>query len=92
MVTPGYTALSSDVDEKVMNLGLGAGHTDIGSVQLIRDGSNLLLAITTDSPYTMDQVHLYVDNTAPADRSSGLFQYKYKVSDPADYFTAYTFC
>lgn len=86
-----YTTLESDEDEKTVDLGLGEDHTDIGSVHIVRSGDNLLVTISTVSPYVMDQVHLYVDDVAPTDSAPGSFPYQHTVTDPADYFTSYTF-
>ena len=74
-----------------MDLGLGHNHTDIGSVTMVRDGDDLLVTISTDAPYTMDQFHLYVDDEPPTNSAPGQFPYKHEVTDPADYFTSFTF-
>lgn len=86
-----YTSIDPKEAEKTVALGLGHDHIDIGSVEMVRDGDNLLVTISTDAPYTMDQVHLYVADVIPTDSTPGHFPYKYEVDDPADYFTSYTF-
>ncbi len=86
-----YTSIGPGEEAKTVNLGLGANYTDIGSVEMVRDGNNLLVTISTDFPYTMDQVHLYVDDEPPTNSAPGLFPYKFEVTDPADYFTSHTF-
>lgn len=86
-----YTWIDPKEAEKTVVLGLGHDHTDIGSVEMVRDGDNLLVTISTDTPYTMDQVHLYVADVIPTDSTPGHFPYKYEADNPADYFTSYTF-
>jgi hypothetical protein len=86
-----YTSIGPEESDKTVDLGLGNNHTDIGSVAMVRDGDNLLVTISTDAPYTMDQVHLYVDDEVPTNSAPGLFPYKHEVTDPADYFTSFTF-
>ena len=86
-----YTSLGAEEAGKAVDLGLGSAHTDIGSVSMVRDGGNLLVTISTDSPYTMDQVHLYADDEIPVSSAPGLFPYQHEVTDPAAYFTSYTF-
>lgn len=86
-----FTTLESTENDKTVDLGLGAAHTDIGSVRMLRSGDELLVTISTDSPYLMDQVHLYVNDVEPTDSAPGSFPYQYTVTDPADYFTTYTF-
>lgn len=60
-------------------------------VAMVRSGSNLLVTISTDVLYKMDQVHLYVDDEPPTNSAPGQFPYKHEVADPADYFTSFTF-
>lgn len=86
-----YTFINPEDTSKTVVLGLGSNHTDIGSVEMVRDGDNLIVTISTDSPYTMDQVHLYVDDEVPTDSNPGSFPYSHTVTDPADYFTSYSF-
>lgn len=86
-----YTTLGSDETEKTVVLGLGNNHIPIGNVHLQRQGNFLLVTYTTDFPYFMDQVHLYVSNVAPVNSNPGGFPYQFTVSDPADYFSTYTF-
>ena len=86
-----YTSIGPDEDSRTVDLGLGSNHTDIGSVAMVRSGSDLLVTISTDAPYTMDQVHLYVDDEPPTNSAPGQFPYKHEVTDPADYFTTFTF-
>lgn len=86
-----YTTLGSTENEKTVVLGMGATYIPVGTVHLLRSGNNLLVTISTVSPYLMDQVHLYVDNVAPTNSAPGTFPYQYTVTDPADYFTTHTF-
>ena len=86
-----YTSIGPEEDNKTVVLGLGHDHTDIGSVAMVRSGNDLLVTISTDAPYKMDQVHLYVDDEVPTDSAPGQFPYKHEVTDPADYFTSFTF-
>ena len=86
-----YTYIESDQEEKTVDLGLGAAHIPIGSVEMIRSGDDLLVTISTNSPYLMDQVHLYVDDEIPTNSAPGLFPYQYTVNNPAGYFSTYTF-
>lgn len=86
-----YTFIDPEDTSKTVDLGLGNDHTDIGSVEMVRDGDDLIVTISTDSPYTMDQVHLYVDDEVPTDSAPGSFPYSHTVTDPADYFTSFSF-
>ena len=86
-----YTSIGSKEESKTVDLGLGQNHADIGSVEMVRDGDDLLVTISTDAPYKMDQVHLYVDDKAPINSAPGQFPYQHEVADPADYFTSFTF-
>lgn len=86
-----YTSIDFEEESKTVDLGLGQNHTDIGSVEMVRDGDDLLVTISTDVPYKMDQVHLYVDDEPPTNSAPGQFPYKHEVTDPADYFTSFTF-
>jgi len=86
-----YTYIESDQEEKTVDLGLGAAHIPIGSVEMIRSGDDILVTISTNSPYLMDQVHLYVDDEIPTNSAPGLFPYQYTVNNPAGYFSTYTF-
>jgi len=86
-----YASLGAAEDSKSVGLGLGSGHTVIGSVEMVRDGSQLLVTISSDAPYTMDQVHLYVSDQIPTSSAPGSFPYQYAVTDPADFFASHTF-
>jgi len=86
-----YTTLGADETSKTVDLGLGADHMPIGSVLMERDGDLLLVTISTEDPYLMDQVHLYADSTAPTDSAPGQFPYAYETADPSEYFPSYTF-
>lgn len=73
-------------------LGLGANYTPVGTVEMVRDGDNLLVTIKVDNPpYVMDQTHLYVSNVAPKNSAPGSFPYQFTVTDPIDYFISHTF-
>ena len=85
-----YFTLESTETEKTVVLGLGATNIPVGTVQLLRQDSNLLVTFTTDFPYVMDLVHLYVGATIPPTSAPGLFPYKYPPV-PDGYFTTYTF-
>jgi len=86
-----YTTLESDLNEKIVALGLGNNHIPIGTVFMQRLGNFLSVTISTESPYVMNQVHLYVSNVAPVNSNPGGFPYQYTVTDPVDYFDTYTF-
>jgi hypothetical protein len=86
-----YTTLGSTETEKTVVLGLGNNYLDVGDVHLLRNGNFLDVTISTDYPYVMNQVHLYVSNVAPINSSPGSFPYQYTVTNPNDYFTTYTF-
>jgi len=83
-----YTTLGSDEDEKTVVLGLGAAHTPIGTVHMLRSGDDLLVTISTVFPYLMDQNHLYVSDTPPVNSAPGLFPYQFV---PGVFFTTHTF-
>lgn len=85
-----YTTLGSTEIEKTIVLGLGKNNIPIGTVHLLRQGSNLLVTFITDFPYVMDVAHLYVGDTVPPTSSPGLFPYKYPLV-PDGYFTTHTF-
>ena len=85
-----YFALGSTETEKTVVLGLGATNIPVGTVHLLRQGSNLLVTFTTDFPYVMHQVHLYVGATIPPFTAPGSFPNKYPPV-PDGYFTTYTF-
>lgn len=86
-----YTALGAEETDKTVALGLGAGHTAIGTVRMQRSGAELLVTISSNSPYVMDQVHLYADTAVPTNSAPGSFPHQYEAADPADYFDTYTF-
>lgn len=86
-----YTEIGADVTEKTVDLGLGSDHTDIGAVEMERSGASLLVTVSTATPYSMDQAHLYVSDEAPTNSAPGSFPYKYEVTLPEDYFTSHTF-
>jgi hypothetical protein len=86
-----YTALGADETSKTVDLGLGADHMPIGSVLMERDGDLLLVTISAEDPYLMDQIHLYADSTAPTDSAPGQFPYAYETADPSECFPSYTF-
>jgi len=86
-----YTTLESDENEKTVALGLGHDHIPIGTVHMQRQGNFLAVTYTTDYPYYMDEVQLYVSNEAPEDSNPGGFTNKHTVTDPDDYFNTYTF-
>ncbi|MDD4402601.1 MAG: hypothetical protein PHI24_12160 [Desulfitobacteriaceae bacterium] len=83
-----YTTLGSDETEKTVVLGLGATNIPVGTVHLLRSGTDLLVTISTVSPYLMNQNHLYVDDVPPTNSAPGSFPYQY---DPGSYFTTHTF-
>ncbi len=86
-----YFTLESTETEKTVVLGLGATNIPVGTVYLLRQGNNLLVTFTTDFPYVMNQVHLYVDDTPPTNSAPGSFPYQHTVTNPSDYFNTYTF-
>jgi hypothetical protein len=83
-----YTTLGSDENEKTVVLGLGATYFPVGTVYMLRSGSDLLVTISTVSPYLMNQNHLYVDDAPPTNSAPGSFPYQY---NPTNYFTTHTF-
>lgn len=85
-----YFTLGSTETEKTVVLGLGATNIPVGTVHLLRQGSNLLVTFTTDFPYVMHQVHLYVGATIPPFTAPGSFPNKYPPV-PDGYFTTHTF-
>src|SRR5665648_636423 len=74
-----------------ISLGLGNNYIPVGTVHLFREGNILAVTFTTDSPYVMSQVHLYVSDIPPTNSNPGGFPYQYTVTNPNDYFTTYTF-
>ena len=86
-----YTSIGAEEASRTVDLGLGNNYTVIGSVSMVREGDNLLVTISTDEPYIMDQVQLYVSDVIPTNSAPGQFPYNYVVTDPADYFMTYTF-
>ncbi len=86
-----YTTLGPREQEKTVVLGLGSTYIPIGTVHLLRDGSDLLVTISTVYPYLMDQNHLYVSNVVPTNSAPGSFPYQYTVTEPSDYFETHTF-
>ncbi|HZK55194.1 MAG TPA: hypothetical protein VFC84_13485 [Desulfosporosinus sp.] len=86
-----YTTLGSTETEKTVVLGLGNNYIPVGTVHLFREGNILAVTFTTDSPYVMSQVHLYVSDIPPTNSNPGGFPYQYTVTNPNDYFTTYTF-
>lgn len=83
-----YTTLESNENDKSVDLVMGATEIDVGTVQIHRSGNNLLVTLTTDSPYSMLQAHLYVDDTAPTNSAPGQLGHTY---DPGFAFMTYTF-
>ena len=86
-----YFTLETDENVKTVVLGLGNGNIPIGSVMLIRAVNDLFVYFMTDSPYIMNQTHLYVDDVVPTNSAPGSFPYQHTVTDPADYFETYMF-
>lgn len=86
-----YTTLGSTETDKTVVLGLGNNNIPVGTVHLLRADNFLLVTITADSPYVMDQVHLYVNDIPPTNSAPGSFPYQFTVTDPNDYFTTHTF-
>jgi len=85
-----YFTLGSTETDKTVDLGLGKNNIPIGTVHLVREDGNLSVTFTTDFPYVMHQVHLYVGATIPPFTAPGQFPYKYPPV-PDGYFTTYTF-
>ncbi len=85
-----YFTLESADKEKTVVLGLGKKNIPIGTVDLLRQDSNLLVTFTTDFPYVMDEMHLYVGDRIPPYSVPGRFPYKYPPV-PDGYFTSYEF-
>ena len=85
-----YFTLGSTETDKTVDLGLGKNNIPIGTVHLVREDGNLSVTFTTDFPYVMHQVHLYVGATIPPFTAPGSFDYKYPLT-PDGYFTTYTF-
>lgn len=83
-----YTTLGSEEEEKTVILGLGANHIPVGTVHMLRSGTDLLVTISTVSPYVMSENQLYVDNVPPVNSAPGLFPYQYV---PGGFFTTHTF-
>lgn len=86
-----YMTFLSSENEKTVVLGLGNNNIPVGTVHLLRQGNFLFVTFTTNYPYVMNQVHLYVSNVAPVNSNPGGFPYQYTVTDPAQYFNTYTF-
>lgn len=85
-----FTFASTDAETTVI-LGLGAANIPVGTVHVLRQGNQLLVTYSTNSPYVMNQVHLYVSDVPPINSAPGSFPYQFTVTDPNDYFTVYTF-
>lgn len=83
-----YITLEPEVIELTVILGLGNTNIPVGTVNFLRQDSNLLVTYTTDFPYVMNQVQLYVGAVIPPSSAPGSFPYKYT---PGSYFTTYTF-
>jgi hypothetical protein len=83
-----YITLDPPEIELTVILGLGNTKIPVGTVNLLRQDSNLLVTYTTDFPYVMNQVQLYVGDVIPPSSAPGSFPYKYT---PGSYFTTHTF-
>ncbi|MGE5397513.1 MAG: hypothetical protein ACM3MK_08275 [Chitinophagales bacterium] len=86
-----YVTLGPTETGNTFVLGLGATNIPIGTVSVLRQGTNLIVTFTTFFPYVMDQDHLLVSATIPTIFAPGQFPYQYTVTNPADYFTTHTF-
>lgn len=86
-----YVVICPNQMELTVVLGLGNNNLPVGTVHLLIQGNNLAVTFTTNFPYVMNQVHLYVSNIPPVNSAPGSFPYQYTVNNPADYFTSYTF-
>ncbi|MEN6462998.1 MAG: hypothetical protein ABFC94_16725 [Syntrophomonas sp.] len=86
-----YVTLGPTETGNTFVLGLGATNIPIGTVSVLRQGTNLIVTFTTFFPYVMNEVHLLVSATIPTVSAPGQFPYKYTVTDPAFYFTTHTF-
>lgn len=83
-----YTTLGSEEVDKTVVLGLGANNIPVGTVRMVRSGTDLLVTISTVAPYFMSEAQLYVDNVPPVNSAPGLFPYKF---EPAGFFNTHTF-
>jgi hypothetical protein len=84
----GYFTLASDQNSTSAVLGLGAQHTPVGTVTVTRSGNNLLVTISTNSPFFMSQCQAYVNNTAPTNSAPGQLGNNF---NPGTFFTTHTF-
>jgi hypothetical protein len=74
----------------VVDLGLGnfQNPTIIGTVQFNRQDSHLIVTYTTNFPYFMDQVHLYVGTDIPPPSGApGSFPYQATFINPVSTYT-----
>jgi hypothetical protein len=66
------------VEGELKTVTLWAGQTmDAGEVKFEISGVNLVVTITTDSPWTMTETHLYLNTTPPTTHAPGQFPYKH---------------
>lgn len=86
-----YTTLDVEEDEKTVVLGLGSNNIPVGSVEITREDDTLSVTVSTDDPYVMNLIHLYVDDTPPTNSAPGSFPYRYPETDPSGFFTTHTF-
>lgn len=86
-----YVTLGPTETGNTFVLGLGATNIPVGTVSVLRQGTDLIVTFTTFFPYVMDQVHLFVGDTIPPTSAPGQFPYQFTVTNPADYFTTHTF-
>jgi hypothetical protein len=91
-----YFILPDGVNDETVILGLGSTNIPVGTVNVLRQGDHLLVTFTTNSPYVMSLLHLYVGNVPPINSAPGSFPYKYPadgnpITDPNNYLTTYTF-
>ncbi len=76
---------------KIVELRLEHTRINVGSLHLLCNGNDLTVTYTTNCPFVMDQVHLYVGHVPPPTNNPWMFPYKHAVTSPSACFNTYTF-
>ena len=76
---------------KTVELSLSCRRVPVGTVHIVRSGTDLTVTVSVFEPHMMDRVFLYVGNVPPTDSNPENFPYSFTAAHPQDYFKTRTF-
>jgi len=88
-----YFVFDNFATDKTVVLGLGKNYINVGNIIAHYNSldNTITVTFTTNDPYFMDQVHLYIDDEIPTITAPGQYANQFSVSSSDDYFQTYTF-